>query len=37
MRRGFLPTKAELIDDFSLQTIAELADGAILKSRPAAD
>jgi len=37
MRRGFLPTKAELVDDFSLQTIAELADGAILKSRPAAD
>jgi hypothetical protein len=37
MQRGFLPTKEELLDYFSLQTIVEVADGAILKSLPATD
>jgi len=31
MHRGFLPTKKELVDYFSLQTIVEVPDGFILQ------
>jgi len=35
MHRGFLPTKKELVDYFSLRTMVEVPDGFILKCPPA--